>query len=255
MLIKNNAIVIDGREIKFHAAYWEIFHILEDLIYVATAPDISGNGHIILKHQHFYGLHGTCTLYFQKGVFIYMSVQPDWSMYSLDDCNGHRLPANVILSTAVSDNERMLKDNLDFIGKPTRENSVFKKDNIYVITGIARKDDQYSVVVKPAKTDLVQLTEKTGYALASKRLVENKMKVCFMYRENPDNSSDSGWRFLSGIEDDQYIQNPENIGLYDITTIAEIDPDIIPFLDSPIGAVFARQDDKSPLLRLHNIVD
>lgn len=81
------------------------------------------------------------------------------------------------------------------------------------------------------------------------------MKVCFMYRESPDDSSDSGWRFLSGIEDDQYIQNPENIGLYDITTIAEIDPDIIPFLDSPIGAVFARQDDKSPLLRLHNIVD
>lgn len=184
-----------------------------------------------------------------------MSMQPDWSMCSLDDCNGHRLPTNVILSTAVSDNERMLKDNLDFIGKPTRENSVFKKDNIYVITGIARKDDQYSVVVKPVKTDLVQLTEKTGYALASKQLVENQMKVCFMYRESPDNSSDSGWRFLSGHEDDKYVQNPDNIGLYSIKTIAEIDPDIIPFLASPIGAVFTRQGDRSPLLKLQNLVD
>lgn len=252
MLIKDSAIVIDGHDIKFDAAYLEVFHIIEDLVYVATAPGISGNGHIILKHQHFYGLHGTCTLYFQKGVFIYMSVQPDWSMYSLDNCNGHRLPANVILSTAVSNNERVLKNHLDFIGKPTRENSVFKKDNIYVITGIARKDEQYSVIIKPAKTDLVQLAEKTGYALASKQLVENQMKVCFMYRESPDNSSDSGWRFLSGHEDDKYVQNPDNIGLYSIKTIAEIDPDIIPFLNSPIGAIFARKDDKSPLLACIN---
>lgn len=127
MLIKNNAIVIDGREIKFHAAYLEIFHIIEDLVYVATAPDTSGNGHIIVKHQHFYGLHGTCTLYFQKHVFIYMSVRPDWSMYSLHDQNGNRLSISAVLSTTASDNERILKDNLVFIGKPTCENSVFKK--------------------------------------------------------------------------------------------------------------------------------
>ena len=255
MLIQNNAIVIDGHDIKFDAAYLEVFHMIEDLIYVAMAPDISGNGHIILKHQHFYGLHGTCTLYFQKGVFIYMSVQTDWSMYSLDNKNGNRLSISAVLSIVASDNERVLKNNLAFIGKPTRENSVFKKGNIYVITGISRKDDQYSVIVKPAKTDLVQLTEKTGYVLASKQLVENKMEVWFMYRESPDNSSDSGWRFLSGHEDDKYIQNPENIGLYNIKTIAEIDPDIIAFLDSPIGAAFARQGNGSPLLKLKNIAD
>lgn len=252
MLINNNAIVIDGREIKFHAAYGEIFHLIEDLVYVATAPDISGNGHIILKHQNFYGLHGTCTLYFQENVFVYMSMQPDWSMYSLHDQTGNRLSISAVLSTTASDNERVLKNNLAFIGKPTRENSVFKKDNIYVITGILRKDDQYSVIIKPAKTDLVQLAEKTGYALASKQLVEKKMKVGFMYRESPDNSSDSGWRFLSGHEDDKYVQNPDNIGLYSIQTIAEIDPAIIPFLDGPIGAVFARKDDGSPLLTCTN---
>lgn len=252
MLINNNAVVIDGHDIKFDTAYLEVFHILEDLVYVAAAPDISGNGHIILKHQNFYGLNGTCTLYFQENVFVYMSMQPDWSMYSLHDQNGNRLSISAVLSTTASDNERMLKDNLDFIGKPTRENSVFKKDNIYVITGIARKDDQYSVVVKPVKTDLVQLVEKTGHVLASKQLVENQMKVCFMYRESPDNSSDSGWRFFSGHEDDKYLQNPDNIGLYDIKTIAETDPDIIPFLDRPIGAVFTRKDDKSPLLACIN---
>lgn len=255
MLIQNNAIVIDGHDIKFDAAYLEVFHMIEDLIYVAMAPDISGNGHIILKYQNFYGLNGTCTLYFQESVFAYMSMQPDWSMYSLHDQNDNRLSINAVLSTTASDNERILKDNLVFIGKPACENSVFKKGNIYIITGISRKDEQYSVIIKPAKTDLVQLVERLGYVLASKQLVENKMKVCFMYRESPDNSSDSGWRFLSGHEDDKYLQNPDNIGLYSIKTIAETDPDIIPFLDSPIGAVFIRKSDGSPLLKLKNVAD
>lgn len=46
-----------------------------------------------------------------------------------------------------------------------------------------------------------------GYALASKWLVENNMKVRFMYREEPDDTSDSGWRFFSGDESDEYVNS------------------------------------------------
>lgn len=84
---------------------------------------------------------------------------------------------------------------------------------------------------------------KIGYALAPKRLVDRKMKVRFMYRENPDDECDSGWRFFSGYETDEYVNNPDNIGLYDVSTIAEIDSDIIPYLEYPIGCAYEREDE------------
>ena len=85
-----------------------------------------------------------------------------------------------------------------------------------------------------------------GYALASKWLVENNMKVRFMYRDEPDDTSDSGWRFFSGDESDEYVNNPENIGLYSIETITQIDPDVIPLLSNYVGTAFERESGNEP---------
>ena len=65
-------------------------------------------------------------------------------------------------------------------------------------------------------------------------------KVSFMYREEPDNDVDSGWRFMSGQESQDYMDNPDNLAIYDINTIANYDPDIISFLRAPIGSAFER---------------
>lgn len=92
-------------------------------------------------------------------------------------------------------------------------------------------------------------TFKIGFALAPKNLVDNKCKVRFMYREQPDNEQDSGWRFFSGDETDEYVNDPGNIGLYDVSTIAQIDKDIIPYLDSPIGSAFERERDNDPFVQ------
>ena len=54
-----------------------------------------------------------------------------------------------------------------------------------------------------------------------------------MYREEPDNELDSGWRFFSGEELPQYADIPANFSLHDVNTIANYDPDIIEFLDAP----------------------
>ena len=84
-----------------------------------------------------------------------------------------------------------------------------------------------------------------GYALAPKQLVEHHMKVRFMYREKPDDPFDSGWRFFSGYKDDEYVNNPENIGLFDIKSISEIDPDVIPLINNPLGTAFERENEHS----------
>lgn len=85
-----------------------------------------------------------------------------------------------------------------------------------------------------------------GYCLAPIVLVEEKKKVRFMYREEPDNSEDSGWRFFSGDETDEYVNNSDNIGLYDVSTVARIDKSIISLLDSPYGKAFEREDASQP---------
>lgn len=99
------------------------------------------------------------------------------------------------------------------------------------------------------KLKILPQSDKYGYALAPKQLVECGLRVRFMYREQPDNRQDSGWRFFSGFETDEEANNPDNIGLYDVNTIAAIDPDIRPFLDSPAGSVFERERSTEPFVR------
>lgn len=84
--------------------------------------------------------------------------------------------------------------------------------------------------------------ENLGYVMAPKILVANKLKVRFMYREKPDNINDSGWRLFSGDEDQEYVDNPNNIAIYDVNTILAFDRDIEKFLISPVGSAFERED-------------
>ena len=62
----------------------------------------------------------------------------------------------------------------------------------------------------------------------------------YCYREPPDSTHDSGWRFLAGNENQDYLDNPANLGLYDVNTIANYDPEVIPILESPAGSAFER---------------
>ena len=81
-----------------------------------------------------------------------------------------------------------------------------------------------------------------GACFATDMILVDGKKVGYMYREDPDNDVDGGWRFMAGPESEEYMDNVDNIALYDVNTIANYDPDIIPFLDAPSGSAFARVD-------------
>ena len=82
-----------------------------------------------------------------------------------------------------------------------------------------------------------------GYVMATKMLVDNKRKVRFMYREEPSNEQDSGWRFFCGDEDQDSTDNPNNIAIYDINTIISVDESIEPYLKSAKGTALEREDE------------
>ena len=90
------------------------------------------------------------------------------------------------------------------------------------------------------------LAEGYGACFATDMITVDGRRVAFMYREAPDNDVDSGWRFMSGCESDAYMNDSKNHGLYDVNTIANYDPDIIPFLNAPEGSAFERRNGSGP---------
>jgi hypothetical protein len=82
-----------------------------------------------------------------------------------------------------------------------------------------------------------------GLCFATDRIMVEGQRVGFMYREAPDRDPDSGWRFLAGDESDAYLNNADNLALYDVNILANYDPDIIRLLDAPAGSAFERGED------------
>lgn len=101
-------------------------------------------------------------------------------------------------------------------------------------------------IYKLSADQIRPLAEGFGACFATDRITVDGEKVGFMYREDPDNDVDSGWRFVAGDESDEYMDNPENLGVYDVNTLANYDPSILDHLKSPVGSAFAREDKSRP---------
>jgi hypothetical protein len=80
-----------------------------------------------------------------------------------------------------------------------------------------------------------------GACIATDMITVEGKRVGYMYRDEPEHAVDSGWRFLSGVESRSYIDNAENLALYDVNTIANYDPDIVRYLSAPVGSAFERE--------------
>jgi len=80
---------------------------------------------------------------------------------------------------------------------------------------------------------LKPLAEGLGGCMVSNRISVDGLKVGLMYRDEADRDEDSGWSFLAGDESDEYLDDPENAGVFDVNTIANHDPAIVPYLDEP----------------------
>lgn len=88
--------------------------------------------------------------------------------------------------------------------------------------------------------DIQQLIEPMGACIATDKITVEAELVDYMVREEPREKIDSGWQFFSGTEDQDYIDDPDNLALYDVNTIANYDPAIIPYLHLPVGSQLER---------------
>ena len=96
------------------------------------------------------------------------------------------------------------------------------------------------------------LAPNRGGCIATDMITVEGRKVAYMYREEPDNDIDSGWRFMAGFESREYMDDAANHAVYDVNTIANYDPDIIPFLDADIGSSFERKGGTGPFVAIED---
>ena len=90
-------------------------------------------------------------------------------------------------------------------------------------------------------------------AFVTKDLVAQKKKINFMYREELDNTQDSGWRFFSGDETQQDVDNADNILQDTIENIInQIDSSIEKYLNNEVGSVFERKNSESEFIKVEN---
>lgn len=100
-------------------------------------------------------------------------------------------------------------------------------------------------IFKLKTEDIKPLIEPMGSCLASDKITVEGLPVGYMYREEPEEENDSGWRFLSGTEDQDYIDDPNNSMIFEINTMANYDTAIIPYLKSRIGAEWERVENSN----------
>lgn len=107
-------------------------------------------------------------------------------------------------------------------------------------------------VFKLKAEEIKELAPARGSCIATDMITVEGERVGYMYREEPDpeNAADSGWRFFSGTEDDEYANDPSNLQVYDVNTIANYDPEIIPFLDADVPSAFARDAETGKLVEV-----
>jgi hypothetical protein len=89
---------------------------------------------------------------------------------------------------------------------------------------------------------LEPLAKGFGSCFATDRITVDGCPVGYMYREEPASTLDSGWRFFAGDESDAYANEPSNVELYDVNTVANCDREVIPYLNSPPGSAFSRRN-------------
>src|SRR4051794_40829020 len=90
------------------------------------------------------------------------------------------------------------------------------------------------------REQLRQLLPPMGGCLATDRIMVDGKNVGYMYREAARRPEDSGWVFFAGDESQEYVGNPLHTGIYEVNTVANYDPDIIPYLDTAAPCAFER---------------
>ncbi len=101
-------------------------------------------------------------------------------------------------------------------------------------------------------TDEILIPNSDLGCVVSDKISVDGYAIGCMYRDEPlPDIPDSGWVFLAGDEDAEYMDTPGNNSIFPLVTICRYDPSIIPLLDSEIFTAYCRDEDGNLRLQEH----
>ncbi len=77
-------------------------------------------------------------------------------------------------------------------------------------------------------------------AYVSRAILDEGWKPGYIVRDEPLHDNDSGWSFMAGNEDDEYINTAKNIVLLRLGQVCQLDPSVWKYIDSPVGTRMIR---------------
>lgn len=174
---------------------------------------------------------------------------------NLQDLDEYNTPARRIRITVTpEEHDAMNKALADFAQNPLEYDLSEMMDNEEIqemardvealrkeLYEVAGRNRDYHVKAEDVKSLLPDWKGADG-CIATNRITVEGRKVGYCYREEPDGGWDSGWRFTAGDESDEYMDDPNNAGIYKLNTICNDDPDIIPLLNTPAPCAFERDE-------------
>ena len=92
--------------------------------------------------------------------------------------------------------------------------------------------------------DIKNYTDLDKYAFVTVRAFENNY-IGFCYRDYSDIKIDSGWRFMLGDEDEDYLDNPDNTLTKDLKEVLEWKPEIKNILEAKRGTEFEWNEEEN----------
>ena len=185
-------------------------------------------------------------------ILLECSVSGSVNLHDLDEYN---TPSRRIRITATpEEHDAMNKALADFAQNPMEYDLSEMMDNEEIqemardvaalrkeLYEAAGRNRDYHVKAEDVKALLPDWKGADG-CIATNRITVEGCKVGYCYREEPDSGWDSGWRFTAGDESDEYMDDPNNAGIYKLNTICNDDPDIIPLLNTPAPCAFERDE-------------
>ena len=72
------------------------------------------------------------------------------------------------------------------------------------------------------------------------RVLVDGQRVACLYREEPDEERDSGWRLTANDESEEYMSNADNVAYVSLGAVLNKDDSFRDLLDSPVGSAFVR---------------
>jgi hypothetical protein len=94
-------------------------------------------------------------------------------------------------------------------------------------------------------TNIPDFVPASGASIVSRNIMDGTAPLRWLVRDAAANPQDNGWRFFSAIDDEAYLADPANLQVASFTSVAAVEPAIIPILFLPEGTdlELVRDDD------------